>query len=91
MLALAYKTGEAWNESAFANADFDAALEKAMSTPDPDARRVIMESVQQILQDSGTLIQPYWRAIIRHLRPHVKGFEAHQAIEFHMERVWLDT
>lgn len=91
VLALAYKTGEAWNESAFANADFDAALEKAMSTPDPDQRRVIMESVQQILQDSGTLIQPYWRAIIRHLRPHVKGFEAHQAIEFHMERVWLDT
>ncbi len=91
VLALAYRSGEAWNESGFKNAEFDAALEEALGTPDPDDRRVIMERLERILQESGTLIQPYWRSIFRHAHPKVKGFEAHQAQEFHMERVWLDT
>jgi peptide/nickel transport system substrate-binding protein len=91
VLALAYRSGEAWNEAAFSNAEFDAALEKALGTPDPDARRAIMERVEQILQDSGSLIQPYWRSIFRHTTEQVKNFPAHQAQEFHMERVWLDT
>ncbi|MEL7000517.1 MAG: ABC transporter substrate-binding protein [Pseudomonadota bacterium] len=91
VLALAYKSGQPWNESGFANPEFDAALEAAMATPNPDARREMMKDVQQILQDSGTLIQPYWRSVFRHMNESVKGFEAHQAIEFHMEKVWLDT
>ena len=91
VLALAYRSGEAWNESAFSNPDFDAALKEALGTPDPDKRRVIMERVEQILQDSGSLIQPYWRSIFRHSTPQVKDFDAHQAQELHLERVWLDT
>ena len=43
VLALAYRSGEAWNESAFSNADFDAALAEALGQPDPDKRRAIME------------------------------------------------
>ncbi len=91
VLALAYKSGEAWNESAFNNADFDAALSKALSTPNPDARREIMKDVQQILQESGTLIQPYWRSVFRHMNDKVKNFDQHQALEFHLEEVWLDS
>ncbi len=91
VLALSYRSVESWNESWFNNAEFDAGLEEALGTPDPDKRRVIMERVERILQDSGTLIQPYWRSMFRHAYPKVKGFEAHQAQEFHMERVWLDT
>jgi peptide/nickel transport system substrate-binding protein len=91
VLALAYRSGESWNESAFSNAEFDAALEKALGTPNPDKRRAIMETVETILQESGTIIQPYWRSIFRHAHPRVKNFEAHQAIELHTERVWLDN
>lgn len=91
VLALAYRSGESWNESGFANADFDAALGEAMATPDVDARRAIMERVEKLLQDSGTLIQPFWRAVIRHHTEEVKNFDAHQAVEFHMEDVWLDS
>jgi peptide/nickel transport system substrate-binding protein len=91
VLALAYKSGESWNESAFANADFDAALEEALGAPDPEKRRAIMERVERILQESGTLIQPYWRSIFRHSTDQVKDFPAHQAQEFHLERVWLDA
>ncbi|MDH3668920.1 MAG: ABC transporter substrate-binding protein [Paracoccaceae bacterium] len=91
VLALAYKSGESWNESAFANPDFDAALDEALGTPDPDARRAIMERVEKILQDSGTLIQPYWRSVFRHMNDRVRNFDSHQAIEFHTESAWLDS
>ena len=90
VLALAYRSGEAWNESGFANADFDAALTKALGTPDPEQRKAIMEDVQRILQESGTLIQPFWRSIFRHKKSKVKNFEVHQAQEFHLEEVWID-
>lgn len=91
VLALAYRSGEAWNESGFSNADYDAALEKALGTPDTEKRKEIMRTLQTIMQESGTLIQPYWRSIFRHTHPRVKGFDAHQAVEFHLEKVWLDS
>ena len=90
VLALAYKSGEAWNESAFASAEFDAALDQAMATPDPDKRRAVMETVERVLQESGTLIQPYWRSVFRHYNDRVRNFEMHQAQEFHLEKAWLD-
>ena len=90
VLALAYRSGEAWNESGFSNEEFDAALNEALGTPDPEKRRSIMETVERVLQESGTLIQPYWRSIARHTAPYVRNFTAHQAKEFHLEKVWLD-
>ena len=48
MLALAYRSGEAWNEAAFNNAEFDELLSKALATANADERRVIMERIQQI-------------------------------------------
>ena len=36
VLALAYKSGEAWNESGFANAEFDTLLTEANSLADAD-------------------------------------------------------
>jgi peptide/nickel transport system substrate-binding protein len=91
VLALAYRSGEAWNESSYSNPEFDAALNEAMAIADPDQRRVKMETVERILQDSGIIIQPYWRSVFRHSHPWVMNFPAHQAFEHHMEQVWLDT
>ena len=91
VLALAYRSGEDWNESAFANPEFDAALNKALTIPVADKRRAAMEPVEKILQDSGTLIQPYWRLETRHMTDKVKGLSAHQAQEVHLDKVWLDA
>lgn len=90
VLALAYRSGEAWNESAYSDKEFDAALADALSTPDAEKRKAKMEKVEKILQDSGVILQPYWRAVIRHAHPWVKDFEQHQAFEHHLEKVWLD-
>ena len=69
VLALAYRTGEAWNESAYSNPEFDATLEKALAIPDPKARKVVMKDLEQILQDSGIIIQPYWLTLYNHRTP----------------------
>jgi peptide/nickel transport system substrate-binding protein len=91
ILALAYRTGEAWNEAAFSNAEFDAELSKAMSIADADARRAVMKRIQEIMQEQGVLIQPYWRSIYRHFDPKVKGAEMHATFEHHHYKWWIDA
>ncbi len=90
VLVLAYKSGEAWNESAYSNPEFDAKLTQALAIADVDKRRAIMKDLETILQDSGVIIQPFWRSLYRHHAPYVKNLKMHQTFELHMEKVWLD-
>ena len=79
ILALAYKSGEAWNEAGFANAEFDALLAEANSLADASARSEVMAKLQAIMADEGVTIQPYWRSIYRHARPGFVGWDMHIA------------
>ncbi|MEO1067020.1 MAG: ABC transporter substrate-binding protein, partial [Pseudomonadota bacterium] len=90
VLALAYRSGEAWNESAFANAEFDEKLNQALAIADADQRRELMKEIQQILQDSGVIIQPFWRKIYCHYNSAVKNYGMHATFEMHFEEAWLD-
>ncbi len=83
VLALAYRSGEPWNEAGYANPEFDAQLNAAMSIADAEARREIMADVERILQADAVIIQPYWRALYRHFRPGVVGAEMHPSFEIH--------
>jgi peptide/nickel transport system substrate-binding protein len=91
VLALAYRSGEAWNESAFSSKEFDEKLSQAMSIPDVEKRRAVMKDVEKILQDSGVLVQAYWRKIFNHTTPAVKNYFAHPMQETVFEQVWLET
>ncbi|RDC68470.1 diguanylate cyclase [Rhodovulum sp. 12E13] len=91
VLALAYKSGVAWNETAFSNAEFDAKLEQAMSIADADERRIIMADIQKIMQDEGVVIQPYWRSLYNHARPGVHGTDMHPTFEHHHYKWWIET
>ncbi|MEM8787534.1 MAG: ABC transporter substrate-binding protein [Pseudomonadota bacterium] len=91
VLDLAYRSGVAWNESAHANPDFDAKLDQAKGIADADARREIMADLQSMLQDSGAIIQPYWRSLFSHAAAGVNGWQMHPTFEFHLERVWLSA
>ena len=91
VLNLAYRGGAAWNESGYNNPDFDAALDLALATPDPEKRKEHMAVCEETLRNDGVLIQPYWRSIYRSARPYVMGYGAHQAFEMHLDKVWLDT
>ncbi|HUF55121.1 MAG TPA: ABC transporter substrate-binding protein [Thermohalobaculum sp.] len=91
VLALAYRSGEAWNETGYASEEFDAALNRALGIADADERREVMTEVEQILRDSGIIVQPYWRSVFRHSQEWVMDFPQHQAFEQHFEGVWLDS
>jgi peptide/nickel transport system substrate-binding protein len=90
VLALAYRSGESWNETAYANPEFDEKLNAALAVADVEKRRELMKDVEMILQDSGILVQPFWRALYRHHQDYVKGLFMHQTFEIHLEGVWLD-
>ncbi|MEM6634979.1 MAG: ABC transporter substrate-binding protein [Pseudomonadota bacterium] len=79
VLALAYRSGEAWNEFGFANAEFDAMLAEANSIADADARRAVMGKLQAIIVDEGVTIQPYWRSLYRHYKEGIVGADMHIA------------
>ncbi|MCC5992064.1 MAG: ABC transporter substrate-binding protein [Rhodobacteraceae bacterium] len=81
VLNLAYRSGVAWNEAGFANAEFDALLDRANGIPDADERREVMAQIQQIMLDEGVLIQPYWRSLYRNARPNVLNAEMHPTFE----------
>ena len=89
VLALAYRSGEAWNECAFSNAEFDRLLAKANSIVDPDERRKVMYKLEKIMQDEGVAIQPYWRAIYRHHRPHLVNAGMHPTFEVHVHDIGI--
>ena len=89
VMSLAYKTGGAWNETAFTNAEFDTLLDQAMGIPDADARRVVMQRLEEIMQEQGVMVQPYWRSLFRHARPNVQGAEMHPTFEIHLHKYWL--
>jgi peptide/nickel transport system substrate-binding protein len=90
ILALAYRTGEAWNEAAYSNPDFDAKLNAALGVADAAKRKEMMKDIQQILQDSGIIIQPYWRKIYCHMTESVKNHGMHPTFEHDYGKVWLE-
>ena len=85
VLGLAYKSGVAWNEFAWSNAEFDALLAEANSIADADARREVMGKMQKIVVDEGVTIQPYWRALYRSSVPGTVNMDMH--IAYH-GRMW---
>lgn len=87
VLALAYRSGEPWNESAFANDEFDTLLAEALSIADADQRRDVMAKIQKIMQNEGVVVQPYWRSIYRHHKPNVVGAEMHPTFEIHVSKL----
>jgi len=89
VLALAYRSGETWNESGFSNADFDSELSRALAIADADERRESMAKLEQILRDEGVVIQPYWRSTFRHYKDTVIGAEQHPTFEIHVYKLGL--
>ena len=81
--ALAYRSGEAWNEFGWSNPDFDALLTQALSIADADKRREIAAKGEALIQEEGVTIQPYWRSLYRHYVEGLSGTDMHIAFEHH--------
>lgn len=83
VMSAAYRTGEAWNESAFSNEEFDQKMDEALAIADADQRRVVMKRLEEILREQGVIIQPYWRSLYRHADPKLGDIDIHAQFELH--------
>jgi peptide/nickel transport system substrate-binding protein len=83
VLALAYRSGEAWNETAYSSEEFDTLLSEALSIADADKRRAVMAKTQALLQADGVIVQPYWRSLYNHGREGLLGTGVHISFEHH--------
>ena len=90
VLNLAYKTGQSWNETHYANPKFDKKLEEANGILDPNERRKKMDEVERILQDDAIMVQPFWRNQYVATRDYVKGYQTHPTQYHQFQNVWLD-
>jgi len=90
VIAIAYRSGEAWNETAYANPDFDKKVNEALGIADAEKRKVVMKDIEQTLQESGIIIQPYWRKLYINIKPEVKNHSMHPTYEHDFGKVWLD-
>ncbi|MHA6645465.1 ABC transporter substrate-binding protein [Mesorhizobium sp. A623] len=91
VLTLAYMTGGAWNETGYSNPDFDTKLKEALSLNDVEKRREIMKDLEQILQDSGVIIQPFWQKVFSHMSKNVRNYGVHPTFQMDLQTVWLDA
>ncbi len=89
VVAIAYRTGEAWNEAGYSNPELDAKIGEALSIADAEKRKVQMAEIEKILQDSGIIIQPYWRKLYNSNMPQVKNHGMHPTFEHDFGKVWL--
>lgn len=88
-LSLGYRTGVPWNETNFAHAEFDAALDDAEATFEVEPRRAKMETVQRLLQDQAVMIQPVYRPVYTIVKDRVTGYPAHPTQYHQFNRVWV--
>ena len=49
-----------------------------------------MADIQKIIQDSGIIVQPYWRKLYNHSVEAVKNHGMHPTFEHDFGKVWLD-
>ncbi len=90
-LAIAYRSGEAWNEAAYANPEFDAVVNEALKEPNVEKRRELMAVAQKFMQDDGVIIQPYWRSMFNHTKEKLKGCEVHIAQEIRVADLYWEA
>jgi peptide/nickel transport system substrate-binding protein len=80
VLGLAYRTGAAWNESKWSNAEFDKLITEAEGYLDLAKRKVVMEKIERIMLDDGPAVIPVWRAVFNYSDKKIKGYESHPSI-----------
>ena len=91
VLSLGYRTGVPWNESTYANPEFDAALDDAEATLDVAERTAKMEKVEKILQDDAVMVLPVWRPVFTIIGTKVKDYPAHPTQYHQFNQVWLEA
>ncbi len=91
VLGLAYRTGAAWNESKWSNAEFDKLITEAEGYLDLAKRKVVMEKIERIMLDDGPAVIPVWRAVFNYSDKKIKGYKIHPSIYIEAKEIWIDA
>jgi peptide/nickel transport system substrate-binding protein len=87
VLGLAYRTGVAWNESAYANPKFDALITKAEGILDVEKRKVVMKEIEELMDEDGPIVLPLWRAVFQPFIKTLKNFTPHPT-DYYFAEEW---
>jgi peptide/nickel transport system substrate-binding protein len=90
VLGLAYRSGAAWNEANWSNAEFDKLIAEAEGYLDVEKRRGVMAKLQQIMLDDGPAVIPLWRAVFNYTDKKIKGYKIHPSIYIDFAGLWLE-
>ncbi len=91
VLGLAYRTGAAWNESKWSNAEFDKLITEAEGYLDVEKRRGVMAKIQAIMLDDGPAVVPLWRAVFNYTDKKIKGYKIHPSIYIEAKDLSVDA
>jgi len=89
VLNLGYRSGVPWNESHYANPDFDRLLDIASGTLDVNDRKKAMEPIEKLMQDDAVIMLPLWRSVFMAASDKVHNIHAHPTQYHQWNKVWL--
>jgi peptide/nickel transport system substrate-binding protein len=91
--ALAYTEESigAWNETRWFDDEFTELLTEAQATLDVPARREIFCRMEEIMQETGPIGNPYWKNVWNITREEFQNVKAHPTAYFLMADVWKDV
>ena len=89
VMSLGYRTGVPWNESHYANPEFDKALNAAEATLDVEQRKQKLGVAEKILQDDAVMVMPIFRPVFTITSKKVQGYVAHPTEYHQFNKVWL--
>lgn len=87
IMNLAYRSDSPWNETGFADPEFDALVARASGQTDTMARRETMRALETRMREAGVIIQPYWRALFNHHNGRLVNAARHPANEIHLHYI----
>ena len=73
-LSVAYRKKTPWNETHFFSDKYDALLDKAATTLDPDARRKLYQEAQRQIAEEGGVLIPMFANIVAATRKGCSGY-----------------
>ncbi len=85
--ALAYRSGEAWNEFGWSNAQFDEMLTNALAEPNLEKRKALAAPMAELIKEEGVTIQAYWQSLYNHTKDGLNGGAHHISYEIHPARL----
>jgi peptide/nickel transport system substrate-binding protein len=81
----------AWNETRWADEEFETLLREAEATLDVEARRSIMCKIEDIFQERGPIGNSYWKNVWNITRKEFKNVKAHPTAYDLLYDVWKDA